>query len=114
MRQRRLFKLVFGSVALFARNELVLQPHLTSIVKRCIRRTVEVKDPVNLLLLIRALFRRVAAGKFELLYKEFVSLLPGTLEALLRLQKQVDNQVRADVNDTPSSKALCSPRTSRR
>ena len=58
----RLFKLVFGSVALFARNELVLQPHHTLIVKRCIRCTVQVKDPVNLLLLIRALFRRVAAA----------------------------------------------------
>eukprot|EP00939_MAST-03C_sp_MAST-3C-sp1_P004697 g4697.t1 len=93
----RLFKLVFHSIVLFADNELVLQPYLAQIVKKAISCAVKSKKPVNFLLLVRALFRRVAAGKFELLYKEFVPLLPGTLEALLRLQAKVSSQATADM-----------------
>ena len=73
----RLFKLVFHSIVMFADNELVLQPYLAVIVKTGIKSAMSAKRPDNFLLLIRALFRRVAAGKFELLYKEFVPLLPG-------------------------------------
>jgi transformation/transcription domain-associated protein len=62
---------------MFADNELVLQPYLAVIVKTGIKSAMSAKRPDNFLLLIRALFRRVAAGKFELLYKEFVPLLPG-------------------------------------
>eukprot|EP00941_MAST-03F_sp_MAST-3F-sp1_P001870 g1870.t1 len=86
----QLFKLVFGSVTLFSDNELVLQPHLAEIVRKSISCAMRVREPVHFLLLIRNIFRRVAAGKFELLYKEFVPLLPGTLEALLRLQERIE------------------------
>jgi transformation/transcription domain-associated protein len=79
----RLFKLVFHSIVLFADNELVLQPYLAIIVKTGIKNAMKVRRPDNFLLLIRALFRRVAAGKFELLYKEFVPLLPGMFSCLV-------------------------------
>ena len=83
----RLFKLVFHSIVMFADNELVLQPYLAVIVKTGIKSAMSAKRPDNFLLLIRALFRRVAAGKFELLYKEFVPLLPGTRRSSLLLAR---------------------------
>ncbi len=86
----RLFKLVFHSIVMFADNELVLQPYLAVIVKTGIKSAMSAKRPDNFLLLIRALFRRVAAGKFELLYKEFVPLLPGMSRFLLFLSNTND------------------------
>ena len=113
----RLFKLVFHSIVMFADNELVLQPYLAVIVKTGIKSAMSAKRPDNFLLLIRALFRRVAAGKFELCtrvctsftwYVPFSSLsLQHTSPtntntnrhtgALLRLQSQVESQTTADM-----------------
>ena len=73
----RLFKLVFGSVSLFAENEPVLQPHLAPIITSSMKFAAEVKDPTNYFQLLRALFRSIGGGKFEFLYKEFLPLLPG-------------------------------------
>ena len=74
----RLFKLVFGSVSLFAENEPVLQPHLAPIITSSMKFAAEVKDPTNYFQLLRALFRSIGGGKFEFLYKEFLPLLPGS------------------------------------
>ena len=42
----RLFKLVFGSVTLFAENEPVLQPHLATIISSAMKHATEVKVEV--------------------------------------------------------------------
>ena len=65
----RLFKVVFGSVTLFPKNERMLRPHLQTIVLSCLRYTTRVKDPTNYYFLLRALFRSISGGKFESSYK---------------------------------------------
>jgi hypothetical protein len=39
----RLFKLVFGSVTLFAENEAIVQPHLSTIITSAMKHATEVK-----------------------------------------------------------------------
>lgn len=54
----RLFKLVFGSVSLFAdQNESVLQPCLADIIHRSLELAPTAADPINYFMLLRALFR---------------------------------------------------------
>ena len=65
----RLFKVVFGSVTLFPKNERMLRPHLQTIVLSCLRYTTRVKDPTNYYFLLRALFRSISGGKFESSYQ---------------------------------------------
>lgn len=72
----RLFKVVFGSVTLFPKNERMLRPHLQTIVLSCLRYTTRVKDPTNYYFLLRALFRSISGGKFESSYKVRVFFLP--------------------------------------
>ena len=56
----KLFKLVFGSVSLFAaENELMLKPHLSSIVNQSMELAKSAKEPFNYFLLLRALFRSI-------------------------------------------------------
>jgi transformation/transcription domain-associated protein len=73
----RLFKLVFGSVTLILENEIVLQPYLSAIVTSAMKYASEVKESLNYFVLLRALFRSIKGGKFDLLMKEFLPLLPG-------------------------------------
>jgi transformation/transcription domain-associated protein len=56
----KLFKLVFGSVSLFAaENELMLKPHLSSIVNKSMELAKSAKEPYNYFLLLRALFSSI-------------------------------------------------------
>lgn len=83
----RLFKLVFGSVSLFpSENEQMLRPHLHSIVNKAMDFAMTAKEPYNYFLLLRALFRSIGGGSHDLLYQEFLPLLPNLLEGLNRLQ----------------------------
>ncbi|TDH64928.1 uncharacterized protein CCR75_008854 [Bremia lactucae] len=85
----RLFKIVFGSVTLFKSNESALFPHLRTIIESCLKQATLTKHPDNYLLLLRALFRSISGGKYEIFYKEVFPLLPGVLSALMRLQKHI-------------------------
>ena len=83
----KLFKLVFGSVTLFAQeNELMLKPHLHEIVNRSMSLANTAQDPCNYFLLLRALFRSIGGGSHEQLYQEFLPLLSNLLQGLNRLQ----------------------------
>jgi len=93
----RLFKLVFGSVTLFAENEPVLQPHLATIITTSMKHATEVKDSINYFVLLRALFRSIGGGKFDLSFKEFLPLLPGLLEGLNRLQTSSHSQTMREL-----------------
>merc|ERR550532_681853 len=56
----KLFKLVFGSVSLFAaENEQMLKPHLHQIVNKSMELAMSAKEPYNYFLLLRALFRSI-------------------------------------------------------
>ena len=93
----RLFKIVFASVTLFPDNEPVLQPHLAKIVTNSLKYATEMRDALNYLHLLRALFKSIATGKFELLYKEFTPLLQPLLQGFLLLQMGPYKQAMADL-----------------
>lgn len=94
----RLFKLVFGSVSLFPTdNEHMLKPHLHNIVNRSMELAMTAKEPYNYFLLLRALFRSIGGGSHDLLYQEFLPLLPNLLEGLNRLQSGFHKQHMKDL-----------------
>lgn len=94
----RLFKLVFGSVSLFpSENEHMLRPHLHNIVVRSMELAMTAKEPYNYFLLLRALFRSIGGGSHDLLYQEFLPLLPNLLEGLNRLQSGFHKQHMKDL-----------------
>ncbi|KAG9509570.1 Transformation/transcription domain-associated protein, partial [Fragariocoptes setiger] len=89
----RLFKMVFGSVSLYAvENEKMLKPHLHNIVNRSMELALGAKDPYNYFLLLRALFRSIGGGSHDLLYQEFLPLLPNLLQGLNSLQSGLHKQ----------------------
>lgn len=90
----RLFKLAAGSVThVFPDNEAVVQPYIQKLVRGTIREAFRVRRPLLHLFLLRALFRSVAAGKFELWFKEFPPLLPSLIEDLMLLHDQLDDKL---------------------
>ncbi|XP_031549522.1 transformation/transcription domain-associated protein-like isoform X2 [Actinia tenebrosa] len=94
----KLFKLVFGSVSLFAsENEQMLKPHLHEIVNRSMDLACTSKEPYNYFLLLRALFRSIGGGSHDLLYQEFLPLLPNLLQGLNNLQSGVHRQYMKDL-----------------
>ncbi|KAG0427829.1 hypothetical protein HPB47_025165 [Ixodes persulcatus] len=94
----KLFKLVFGSVSLFAaENELMLKPHLHKIVNRSMSLALSARDPYNYFLLLRALFRSIGGGSHDLLYQEFLPLLPTLLQGLNGLQSGLHKQHMKDL-----------------
>ncbi|XP_050299225.1 transcription-associated protein 1 isoform X2 [Anthonomus grandis grandis] len=94
----KLFKLVFGSVSLFPQeNENMLRPHLHQIVNRSMELAMTAAKPHNYFLLLRALFRSIGGGSHDLLYQEFLPLLPNLLEGLNRLQSGLHKQDMKDL-----------------
>ncbi|XP_028408078.1 transformation/transcription domain-associated protein-like isoform X2 [Dendronephthya gigantea] len=94
----KLFKLVFGSVSLFAsENEQMLKPHLHEVVNRSMELACTSKEPYNYFLLLRALFRSIGGGNHDLLYQEFLPLLPNLLQGLNNLQSGVHRQYMKDL-----------------
>nr|GAT59465.1 predicted protein [Mycena chlorophos] len=81
----RLFKMAFGSVAIHqASNEPILASHLPNLLMDCFPLAAKATKPTHYLYLLRSLFRAIGGGggKFEILYKEVLPLLPEMLESL--------------------------------
>lgn len=79
----RLFKLAFMAVTIYPEeNESMLQPHLGYLIMHSMKLAAKASEPSNFFLLLRALFRSIGGGKFELLYKDVLPLLPVMLEQL--------------------------------
>ncbi|KAM9426090.1 transformation/transcription domain-associated protein [Pholidichthys leucotaenia] len=94
----KLFKLVFGSVSLFAaENEQMLKPHLHKIVNSSMELAQSAKEPYNYFLLLRALFRSIGGGSHDLLYQEFLPLLQNLLQGLNMLQSGLHKQHMKDL-----------------
>ncbi|KAI8880605.1 hypothetical protein K501DRAFT_224440 [Backusella circina FSU 941] len=89
-----LFRLAFMAVNLFPdANESTLQPYLANLVMSCFKLAAKAKEPANYFLLLRALFKSIGGGRFELLYKEVSPLLQVILEnlnSLLSLAHKTD------------------------
>lgn len=79
----RLFKLAFMAVTIYPEdNEVMLQPHLGYFIMHSMKLAATATEPSNYFLLLRALFRSIGGGKFELLYKDVLPLLSVMLEQL--------------------------------
>uniref|UniRef100_A0A183C2W9 FAT domain-containing protein n=1 Tax=Globodera pallida TaxID=36090 RepID=A0A183C2W9_GLOPA len=91
----KLFKLVFQAVS-FAQNsaesENLLKPFLHRIVQDSMRLAVASRESTNYFLLLRALFRSIGSGTHDLLYQQFLPLLPSILQQLNRLQNGAHRQ----------------------
>ncbi len=81
----KLFKLVFYSITVFEDNEVLLVPHLKQIASVTLS-AEQAPDPTSHFALLRGLFRAILSGRFELLYCEFLPLLPQVLK---QLNKQI-------------------------
>lgn len=83
----RAFKMTFGGVGLFPiTNEPILAAQIGKLIMDCFPLAAKAAKPTNYFLLLRLLFRAIGGGggKFELLYKEVLPLLPEMLECLNR------------------------------
>ncbi|KAJ7180147.1 FAT domain-containing protein [Mycena crocata] len=81
----RLFKMAFGSVTSHqATNEPILASHLPKLLMDCFPLAAKATKPTHYLYLLRSLFRAIGGGggRFEILYKEVLPLLPEMLESL--------------------------------
>ncbi|KAK2466244.1 hypothetical protein APHAL10511_001886, partial [Amanita phalloides] len=93
----RLYKMAFAAVAQFpGTNEPILASHLSKLLVDCFPLAAKATKPLNYFYLLRALFRAIGGGggRFELLYKEVLPLLPEMLESLNRQLLASDGVVR--------------------
>lgn len=82
----RMFKLIFLAVSVYPdENEQMILPHISDIILNCLRFSQKSSHPINFFLVLKALFRGIAGGRFEHLYKEVLPILPLLLESLNRL-----------------------------
>jgi transformation/transcription domain-associated protein len=82
----RLFKLIFLAVSVYPdENEQMILPYISDIILNCLRLSQKSSNPVNFFLILKALFRGIAGGRFEHLYKEVLPILPLLLESLNKL-----------------------------
>ncbi|KAJ7700136.1 hypothetical protein B0H17DRAFT_1158131 [Mycena rosella] len=81
----RLFKMAFSSVTTHqSTNEPILASHLPKLLMDCFPLAAKATKPTHYLFLLRSLFRAIGGGggRFEILYKEVLPLLPEMLESL--------------------------------
>ncbi len=91
----RLFKMAFMAVTIFPEeNEVMLQPHLSHLIMSSMKLASKAAEPTNYFLLMRALFRSIGGGRFELLYKDVLPLLPVLLENLNNLLEAAEPSKR--------------------
>lgn len=94
----KLFKLIFGSVSMFnLENEPMIRPYLQKIVLSSMELAMRAEEPFNYFLLLRALFRSIGGGTYDMLYQEFLPLLPNLLGGLNRLQSGCHKQHMKDL-----------------
>ena len=83
----RTFKLTFNGVGTFSStNEPILAAQIGKLIMDCFPLAAKATKPTNYFLLLRLLFRAIGGGggKYELLYKEVLPLLPEMLDCLNR------------------------------
>ncbi|KAK5880957.1 hypothetical protein CesoFtcFv8_021811 [Champsocephalus esox] len=77
--------------------EMGSNPHLHKIVNSSMELAQSAKEPYNYFLLLRALFRSIGGGSHDLLYQEFLPLLPNLLQGLNMLQSGLHKQHMKDL-----------------
>ncbi|XP_031475658.1 uncharacterized protein LOC116247605 isoform X2 [Nymphaea colorata] len=93
----QLFRHLFVAVSKVpADNERVLLPHVSVIMEVCMKNATEIERPLAYMLLLRTMFRSLAAGKFEGLFRELVPSLQPCLNMLLAM---VEGPAGEDMKD---------------
>ncbi|KAK4050349.1 transcription-associated protein 1 [Microbotryomycetes sp. JL221] len=91
----RLYKMSFMAVTIFPeKNEPVLLPHLSNLIMNSLKLANQSPEPNSYYLLLRALFRSIGGGRFEILYNEVLPLLQVLLEQLNALLRSSDKSRR--------------------
>ncbi|EJF61235.1 atypical/PIKK/TRRAP protein kinase [Dichomitus squalens LYAD-421 SS1] len=93
----RMFKMTFQAVTTYPQlNESILASHLGKLIMDCFPLAAKAAKPTNYFHLLRGLFRAIGGGggRFELLYKEVLPLLPEMLECLNRQLQSSDGPSR--------------------
>lgn len=93
----KLFKMCFMAVTLFPENEPVLQPHLSRLIMDSLRFASFSNEPGQYYSVLRALFRSIGGGRFEILYKEVLPLLQVLLEELNVLLNSTTDPKERDI-----------------
>ncbi|KAI9001012.1 atypical/PIKK/TRRAP protein kinase [Trametes punicea] len=93
----RVFKMAFQAVTTYPQlNESILASHLGKLIMDCFPLAAKTTRPANYFHLLRGLFRSIGGGggRFELLYKEVLPLLPDMLEGLSRQLQSAEGASR--------------------
>ncbi|KAJ7564762.1 hypothetical protein O6H91_02G032300 [Diphasiastrum complanatum] len=94
----QLFRYLFVAVAKFPVDcECVLQPHVLTLMEVCMKNAVEVDKPLGYMQLLLTMFRALSRGKFELLFREFISTLQPCLNMLLSMLEGPTGQDMTDI-----------------
>lgn len=94
----RLFKLIFLAVSVYPDdNEQMILPYISDIILNCLRLSLMSSHPINFFLILKALFRGIAGGRFEHLYKEVLPILPLLLESLNKLVTTASDRQMQDL-----------------
>lgn len=75
----------------------MIRPYLQKIVLNSMEMAMRAEEPFNYFLLLRALFRSIGGGTYDMLYQEFLPLLPNLLGGLNRLQSGCHKQHMKDL-----------------
>jgi len=78
----KLLKMCFLAVNMFPDVEATLQPHLSRLIMDSLRFASFSNEPGQYYSVLRALFRAIGGGRFEILYKEILPLIQVLLEEL--------------------------------
>lgn len=81
----RLFQLCFGAVSKYPEADSSVQMKLIPLLEQCLQSATAVENPKGYLQVLRTMFRALAGGKHESLYRELIPSLPGTIQSLCGL-----------------------------
>ena len=86
----KLFKIIFSAIGcgnnVTTEAEMMLKPYLPDLIRKATEYAITAKEPLNYFLLLRALFRSIGGGAHDILYGQFLPLLPNLLQFLNKLQ----------------------------
>ncbi|CAJ0941422.1 unnamed protein product, partial [Mesorhabditis belari] len=98
----KLYKLMFSAVSCAQSTgcvdiEKMLKPYMHDMVSDAVRLALNSREPQNYFLLLRALFRSIGGGAHDMLYVQFLPLLPDLLKKLNRLQSCAHRQAMREL-----------------
>lgn len=65
------------------------QPYLPELIRKSMEYALSARDPINYFMLLRALFRSIGGGLHDILYSQFLPLLPDLMLFFNKLQVRV-------------------------